>query len=112
MEFLFQSNWSSNLNLFFSWQTFQVRTQRKMDERVQRNIVELKKQEEELKNVSINKEIVKSIPEDTAEVYKCILTQASWTDLVCDDPQSRDVVGFGLAVELNECTILLLLLFL
>lgn len=78
-----------------------------MDERVQRNIVEMKKMEEELKNVTINKDIVKSIPEETAEVYRCILTQTPWTDLLCDDQQSRDVVGFGLAVERNECTLLL-----
>jgi hypothetical protein len=89
---------------------FQTRTQRKMDERVQKNIAEMKKMEEELKNVTINKEIVKLIPEETAEVYRCILTQTPWTDLVCDDQQSRDVVGFGLAVERNECTLLLLML--
>lgn len=82
-----------------------ARTQRKMDERTQKNIAEMKTMEDELTKVTINKEIVNSIPEALSEVYRCILTQVPWTDLVCDEQQSRDVVGFGVAAGRSELVI-------
>jgi hypothetical protein len=73
-----------------------------MDERAQKNIAEMKKIENELKNVKVNTEIVKAVKEELAEVYRCILTQTTWTDLLCDSEENRDIVGFGVAVSRNE----------
>eukprot|EP01113_Clastostelium_recurvatum_P006054 TRINITY_DN1273_c0_g1_i1.p1 TRINITY_DN1273_c0_g1~~TRINITY_DN1273_c0_g1_i1.p1 ORF type:complete len:1247 (+),score=506.54 TRINITY_DN1273_c0_g1_i1:76-3741(+) len=92
--------------LSFGGKFQQARRDRTMDARQQRNIEVLKKDEEALLAVEIDKEALKQFTEEQAETWKCILSQANFVEMLSEDNKDdRDVLGFGLAVGRPETVV-------
>jgi hypothetical protein len=82
----------------------QARRQRDMDQRSARNVDTLKKAEQALLELQLDKAAIAAVAEDAANEFRCVLTQDTWADMIGGDatPLEYDVVCFGLAVQRPE----------